>query len=154
MPRIHDEMDVVDGEVLGTDGAPTTDEGDHAQVVSDEEVDAVDAALQNLNVSDEDVDTENVAPKLKGSNVKKQPILSRRESFVPDASQVMKLGSEETVGANATPTTRMVINKLVLVNFKSYAYRQEIGPFHKVASTKVDRCVLPDDAVLHVDRGP
>ena|SRR6266702_1061737 len=30
------------------------------------------------------------------------------------------------------PYTRLVIYKLVLVNFKSYAGRQEIGPFHKV----------------------
>jgi len=30
------------------------------------------------------------------------------------------------------PVSRLVINKLALVNFKSYAGRQEIGPFHKV----------------------
>ena len=30
------------------------------------------------------------------------------------------------------PQSRLVIHKLVLVNFKSYAGRQEIGPFHKV----------------------
>ena len=30
------------------------------------------------------------------------------------------------------PHPRLVIHKLVLVNFKSYAGRQEIGPFHKV----------------------
>ena len=30
------------------------------------------------------------------------------------------------------PKPRLVIHKLVLVNFKSYAGRQEIGPFHKV----------------------
>ena len=30
------------------------------------------------------------------------------------------------------PKTRLVIHKMVLVNFKSYAGRQEIGPFHKV----------------------
>jgi structural maintenance of chromosome 4 len=30
------------------------------------------------------------------------------------------------------PKPRLVIHKIVLVNFKSYAGRQEIGPFHKV----------------------
>lgn len=30
------------------------------------------------------------------------------------------------------PKSRLVIHKMVLVNFKSYAGRQEIGPFHKV----------------------
>ncbi|KAF8917317.1 Structural maintenance of chromosomes protein 4, partial [Haplosporangium bisporale] len=29
------------------------------------------------------------------------------------------------------PVPRLVIEKMVLVNFKSYAGRQEIGPFHK-----------------------
>ena len=32
------------------------------------------------------------------------------------------------------PRPRLVIHKLVLVNFKSYAGRQEIGPFHKVSN--------------------
>lgn len=33
------------------------------------------------------------------------------------------------------PKPRLVIYKLVLVDFKSYAGRQEIGPFHKVGNT-------------------
>jgi structural maintenance of chromosome 4 len=35
------------------------------------------------------------------------------------------------------PRPRLVIHKLVLVNFKSYAGRQEIGPFHKVSCFRV-----------------
>jgi len=35
------------------------------------------------------------------------------------------------------PRPRLVIHKLVLVNFKSYAGRQEIGPFHKVSYFRV-----------------
>ncbi|KAG8889575.1 hypothetical protein FRC00_014475, partial [Tulasnella sp. 408] len=35
------------------------------------------------------------------------------------------------------PQTRLVIHKLVLLNFKSYAGRQEIGPFHKSFSAIV-----------------
>ncbi|KAH9980780.1 RecF/RecN/SMC protein [Russula compacta] len=35
------------------------------------------------------------------------------------------------------PRSRLVIHKLVLVNFKSYAGRQEIGPFHKSFSAIV-----------------
>jgi structural maintenance of chromosome 4 len=34
--------------------------------------------------------------------------------------------------ADKGPKPRLVIHKIVLVNFKSYAGRQEIGPFHKV----------------------
>ncbi|KAL1408278.1 Structural maintenance of chromosomes protein 4 [Vanrija albida] len=37
----------------------------------------------------------------------------------------------------AGPKPRLVIHKLVLVNFKSYAGRQEIGPFHKSFSSIV-----------------
>lgn len=37
----------------------------------------------------------------------------------------------------ARPTPRLTIHKLVLVNFKSYAGRQEIGPFHKSFSAIV-----------------
>lgn len=36
---------------------------------------------------------------------------------------------EEPVG----PSSRLVIHKMALVNFKSYAGRQEIGPFHKAS---------------------
>ncbi|KAF8661434.1 hypothetical protein AX16_001352 [Volvariella volvacea WC 439] len=35
------------------------------------------------------------------------------------------------------PTSRLVIHKMALVNFKSYAGRQEIGPFHKSFSAIV-----------------
>lgn len=38
---------------------------------------------------------------------------------------------------NVGPTSRLVIHKLVLVDFKSYAGRQEIGPFHKVYLTLI-----------------
>ena len=33
------------------------------------------------------------------------------------------------------PKARLVIHKMALINFKSYAGRQEIGPFHKVRSS-------------------
>lgn len=39
--------------------------------------------------------------------------------------------------APAQPKPRLTIHKLVLVNFKSYAGRQEIGPFHKSFSAIV-----------------
>lgn len=48
---------------------------------------------------------------------------------LPPASQSQaKAVPEEPKG----PQSRLVIHKLALVNFKSYAGRQEIGPFHKV----------------------
>jgi len=35
------------------------------------------------------------------------------------------------------PRARLIIHKLVLINFKSYAGRQEIGPFHKVSTPAI-----------------
>ena len=46
----------------------------------------------------------------------------------PAKARHAPLALEEPKG----PCARLVIHKLVLVNFKSYAGRQEIGPFHKV----------------------
>jgi len=43
-------------------------------------------------------------------------------------TSVLPVAPEQTQG----PQARLVIHKIVLVNFKSYAGRQEIGPFHKV----------------------
>ena len=50
---------------------------------------------------------------------------SRSQSQVPQP--------EEPKG----PQARLTIHKMVLVNFKSYAGRQEIGPFHKVGLNRI-----------------
>ena len=47
---------------------------------------------------------------------------------MPVPSNLPRAIPEEPAG----PKSRLVIHKMVLVNFKSYAGRQEIGPFHKV----------------------
>ena len=47
---------------------------------------------------------------------------------MPVPSNLPRAIPEEPTG----PKSRLVIHKMVLVNFKSYAGRQEIGPFHKV----------------------
>ncbi|KAJ7209498.1 RecF/RecN/SMC [Mycena pura] len=52
---------------------------------------------------------------------------------MPTPSQLLQPIAEEPTG----PKSRLVIHKLVLVNFKSYAGRQEIGPFHKSFSAIV-----------------
>lgn len=39
----------------------------------------------------------------------------------------------------AGPKPRLVITHLVLVNFKSYAGRQEVGPFHAVGHKQTDK---------------
>lgn len=49
-------------------------------------------------------------------------------SRAPPASHAPVTQLEEPQG----PQKRLVIHKMALVNFKSYAGRQEIGPFHKV----------------------
>jgi len=49
---------------------------------------------------------------------------SKRNSIAPEQATPVKEPPPE-------PVPRLVIEKMVLVNFKSYAGRQEIGPFHK-----------------------
>ena len=52
---------------------------------------------------------------------------------MPGPSSLPQAVPEEPTG----PKSRLVIHKMALINFKSYAGRQEIGPFHKVA--KLDK---------------
>ncbi|KAF9182481.1 hypothetical protein BGZ51_004708 [Haplosporangium sp. Z 767] len=57
-----------------------------------------------------------------GSNPSYSPPYSKRNSLAP--SEAPKEPTLEMI-------PRLVIEKMVLINFKSYAGRQEIGPFHK-----------------------
>lgn len=56
-----------------------------------------------------------------------EPSMERPSARVPP-TQPPPPAPEESEG----PGSRLVIHKIALVNFKSYAGRQEIGPFHKV----------------------
>jgi structural maintenance of chromosome 4 len=51
--------------------------------------------------------------------------------------QAIPLPMPEPIPTPDRPKPRLTIHKLVLVNFKSYAGRQEIGPFHKSFSAIV-----------------
>jgi structural maintenance of chromosome 4 len=57
-----------------------------------------------------------------------EPAPTRLPPQSPSKSQTYSQPKEEPKG----PKSRLVIHKMALVNFKSYAGRQEIGPFHKV----------------------
>lgn len=60
---------------------------------------------------------------------------------MPTPSQLAQPVVEEPTG----PKSRLVIHKMALVNFKSYAGRQEIGPFHKVRATP---SVVTNDSLI------
>lgn len=52
----------------------------------------------------------------------------------PSKGRLRSIAAEQASSAKeATTKPRLVISKLVLTNFKSYAGRQEIGPFHSVS---------------------
>lgn len=59
---------------------------------------------------------------------------------MPEPSNLPRTIPEEPTG----PKSRLVIYKMVLVNFKSYAGRQEIGPFHKVIQIKQSPTIKAD----------
>ena len=42
--------------------------------------------------------------------------------------------SKDKMEAEAEPVSRLMIRKMTLRNFKSYAGEKEIGPFHKVSA--------------------
>lgn len=48
----------------------------------------------------------------------------------------------------AGPKSRLVIHKMALVNFKSYAGRQEIGPFHKVSPIVISNSTSVDSFIV------
>lgn len=67
-------------------------------------------------------------PKRPAPPLKEEEEMSLLEPRVRPTSVMQPPAPEEQSG----PKPRLVIHKMVLVNFKSYAGRQEIGPFHKV----------------------
>lgn len=62
----------------------------------------------------------------------------------PSKGRLRSLAAEQAFNEkDLPPRPRLVISKLVLTNFKSYAGRQEIGPFHSVSlSLFATFCVL------------
>ncbi len=61
--------------------------------------------------------------------------------------------SQPTFEEPKGPAKRLVISNIVLVNFKSYAGRQEIGPFHKVhAFPSLSQYTLTSFIVIFVHR--
>ncbi|KIK68539.1 hypothetical protein GYMLUDRAFT_189741 [Collybiopsis luxurians FD-317 M1] len=77
---------------------------------------------KNLDAMDDDLEEE-----------EEQSLLMDHPPVLPSSPSKAKVIPEEPKG----PRPRLVIHKLALVNFKSYAGRQVIGPFHKSFSAIV-----------------
>ncbi|KAJ6609837.1 RecF/RecN/SMC [Mycena sp. CBHHK59/15] len=118
-----------------------------------------DGSDQAMNISDFE-DEDDVKPKkAKGKHSKSKPKLSTSKSKSRASAAIPSPQAPDTEDGNATltadtnpahgdegkkrrkeptgPKSRLVIHKMALVNFKSYAGRQEIGPFHKSFSSIV-----------------
>lgn len=97
--------------------------------------------LDNLeDQTDEEADTlrRNIRPKTPERNPAAEPdlmhlITPAKSSIVSPMKNLALTSPKKKEG----PAKRLVIHKMVLVNFKSYAGRQEIGPFHKSFSAIV-----------------
>ncbi|KAG1748816.1 hypothetical protein EDD22DRAFT_981854 [Suillus occidentalis] len=74
-----------------------------------------------------------ITPKRPAPPEEEEEEISLLEPRVKPISVMRPPPAEEPSG----PKPRLVIHKMVLVNFKSYAGRQEIGPFHKSFSSIV-----------------
>ncbi|SPO26608.1 related to SMC4 - Stable Maintenance of Chromosomes [Ustilago trichophora] len=62
---------------------------------------------------------------------------SQNAPQTPSSSLLKQIATPAPPAAPAGPVKRLVIHKMVLNDFKSYAGRQEIGPFHKSFSSVV-----------------
>jgi len=71
-------------------------------------------------------------PSLLGSMKKGQERTPPPEYLSPRKLDIARLASASEVSEEAGPKNRIVITHLVLNDFKSYAGRQVIGPFHTV----------------------
>lgn len=94
------------------------------------------AAAKVESDSDEDEDAGDVTVRLDDdtASLTATPTKPSRRAVWPAVSA--RAGPSHVVALDPAkkegPKPRLVIHKLVLVNFKSYQGRQEIGPFHKV----------------------
>ena len=73
-------------------------------------------------------------PSLLGSVKKGQQLTPPPEYVSPRKLDIARLTATENTSISQGPRNRVVITHLVLNNFKSYAGRQLIGPFHTVCS--------------------
>jgi structural maintenance of chromosome 4 len=81
-------------------------------------------------------------PSLLGSVRKGQQPTPPPEYISPRKLDIARLTATEPASLSEGPRNRVVITHLVLNNFKSYAGRQVIGPFHTVPRLPVDLWIL------------
>ncbi|KAJ3853636.1 RecF/RecN/SMC [Lentinula lateritia] len=123
---------------------PIVEEEEVSETDQEEEEDEVQPPRKKKRPSlekgdeEEDKDTEAGRPRRTSQTAKRgrasrAPALLQPRSGRPQKPSQAKAVPEEPKG----PQSRLVIHKLALVNFKSYAGRQEIGPFHKSFSSIV-----------------
>ncbi|KAL6304841.1 RecF/RecN/SMC [Sparassis latifolia] len=103
----------------------------------DEQPEADEPAQAQANAEEEEAEAV-LASKPEDDGVKsgveeEEQSLLDHPDLAPPLSQSQSAAPEEPQG----PKSRLVIHKMALVNFKSYAGRQEIGPFHKSFSSIV-----------------
>lgn len=112
-------------------------------------MDTIPTKRKRLNKNDSDVDNEEEDPssQISMSDRKVSFAASSKEPSVEPSIEPTPPTVEFTppildpVIENTNPKKkepRLVMKKMVLNNFKSYAGRQVIGPFHKVIKTKLN----------------
>jgi structural maintenance of chromosome 4 len=77
-------------------------------------------------------------PSLLGSVKKDQQHTPPPEYVSPRKLDIARLTATDLAPVQEGPRNRIVITHLVLDNFKSYAGRQLIGPFHTVSPSELD----------------
>ena len=111
---------------------PSTEDDDFVPDVHLDEKKAKDSSNREPVLSDDDGPTPVPSPKKLPPTV--SVVYEEEKSLLDDLPvSPAKARHAPPLEEPKGPHARLVIHKLVLVNFKSYAGRQEIGPFHKVS---------------------
>ncbi|CDO73402.1 hypothetical protein BN946_scf185013.g36 [Trametes cinnabarina] len=139
-PAVEVAHDAEAGEAMKTDGAEEIPAASSKQPtkkdLEDEEeaeVEAISAAILDEENEDDD------KPPAAEEDRTDSPVEEEEHSLLdPPLSSIPRQQSHSVIPEEPQgPKPRLVIHKMALVNFKSYAGRQEIGPFHKSFSAIV-----------------
>ncbi|CBQ73532.1 related to SMC4-Stable Maintenance of Chromosomes [Sporisorium reilianum SRZ2] len=96
------------------------------------------SSKQEHSAEEEDLDSDSSEVSFKEArSATPEPKDAADAPQTPSASLLKQIATPAKPAAPAGPLKRLVIHKMVLNDFKSYAGRQEIGPFHKSFSSVV-----------------
>ncbi|KAL0952089.1 hypothetical protein HGRIS_008725 [Hohenbuehelia grisea] len=116
---------------------PTPPAGEESEDAAQPAAASSTAPVEEINDGKEDEDIAAESAQAKSEASEAEPQEDEEKSLLEQAVKPAPLSQAPAAEEPQEPKSRLVIHKLALINFKSYAGRQEIGPFHKSFSAIV-----------------